>query len=409
LKTLFLNMKMMTRRLSTSLLICIFVAIITVFLGIYPQLIRETDEELTRTYNSVDVNCWIINKSDYSKPWISHGILSKLLESGLVDTYYAYTYGYVNYFQKDEWIELTGATDAPSDERMKLFRDRIYMESELIDYIYGVNCKDAHGACSRLCDQTMWLEGYDESCLSGDELVCMLPSHTGYMLGDYIPMKITLTSGDDSTKSIRGEYELWFQVVGLYPAQDVSENTLGGYCPIEALNKNLNGVAGIRSLTFYPSDNRRLEELKAYLTELELNGVNTLRAIVDDRVLQGTVAPLESNLALLKNLYLVFFGAVIAIGFFLCFLLARGRKPEYAVMRMLGESSLQVTFKALLEQFVLCLAGILLGALLLFLAGQGHADPATCGIILICYTFGAALAVLLTVRVNVMEILRDKE
>jgi len=43
-----------------------------------------------------------------------------------------------------------------------------------------------------------------------------------------------------------------------------------------------------------------------------------------------------------------------------------------------------------------------------------HADDVslrvtTCGIILACYTIGAALAVLLTVRVNVMEILRDKE
>ena len=78
-------------------------------------------------------------------------------------------------------------------------------------------------------------------------------------------------------------------------------------------------------------------------------------------------------------------------------------------MRMLGESRLQVTLKALLEQALLCLLGILLGAAVLLIAGQGMPDPAACGIILGCYTLGAALAVLLTVRVNVMEILRDKE
>ena len=77
-------------------------------------------------------------------------------------------------------------------------------------------------------------------------------------------------------------------------------------------------------------------------------------------------------------------------------------------MRMLGESRLQVTLKALLEQAALCLVGILLGCLLLLLTG-GIPDLATCGIILGCYTLGAALAVLMTVRVDVMDILRDKE
>ena len=112
---------------------------------------------------------------------------------------------------------------------------------------------------------------------------------------------------------------------------------------------------------------------------------------------------------MLEGLYMFFFALVIAIGFFLCFLLARGRKPEYAVMRLLGESAVKVTFKALLEQIVLCVCGIFLGTLVLTIAEQGSPNAVTCGIILVCYTLGATLAVLLTVRVNVMEILRDKE
>ena len=53
---------------------------------------------------------------------------------------------------------------------------------------------------------------------------------------------------------------------------------------------------------------------------------------------------------------------IAAIGFFISFLLAKGRKPEYAVMRMLGESRAQITIKALCKQFVLCLAGVIPGA-----------------------------------------------
>ena len=104
-----------------------------------------------------------------------------------------------------------------------------------------------------------------------------------------------------------------------------------------------------------------------------------------------------------------FFAVVAVIGFFLCFLLARSRKSEFAIMRMLGESVSRITVKALREQFVLCAAGIVLGAGTVTLTGSGQMEPAICGGILLCYTLGAAVAVMMTVHVNVMEILRDKE
>ena len=100
---------------------------------------------------------------------------------------------------------------------------------------------------------------------------------------------------------------------------------------------------------------------------------------------------------------------VTAIGFFISFLLARGRKPEYAVMRMLGESRAQITIKALCEQFVLCLAGVMLGAAAVGVLEKSSFQLGICAVILLCYTLGAAAAVMLTVRVNVMDILRDKE
>ena len=164
----------------------------------------------------------------------------------------------------------------------------------------------------------------------------------------------------------------------------------------------------IRSLSFIVADNHKLAEFKQQLYDMGL-GEGSVRAAIDDRILNGTVAPLESNLKLLRGLKKLFCAAVAAIAFFLCFLLARGRKPEYAVMRLLGESTAKITFKALVEQLFLCLMGIGLGMLMLGVIGQGSLNIATCGIIMACYTLGAAMAVLLTVRVNVMEILRDKE
>ena len=139
------------------------------------------------------------------------------------------------------------------------------------------------------------------------------------------------------------------------------------------------------------------------------SGENAIRAVIDDRILKGTVSPIESNLALLQGLYLLFFAVIAMIGFFISFLLARGRKPEYAVMRTLGESRTQITAKAILEQGTLCLVGIMIGSILVALTGLGRPDVLGSVLILLCYTSGAAVAVLLTVRVNVMDILRDKE
>ena len=131
--------------------------------------------------------------------------------------------------------------------------------------------------------------------------------------------------------------------------------------------------------------------------------------MIDDRILKGTVSPVESNLALLQGLYRLFFAVIAVIGFFISFLLARGRKPEYAVMRMLGESRTQITAKAILEQGTLCLVGVMIGSILVALTGLGRPDVLGSVLILLCYTLGAAAAVMLTVRVNVMDILRDKE
>ena len=78
-------------------------------------------------------------------------------------------------------------------------------------------------------------------------------------------------------------------------------------------------------------------------------------------------------------------------------------------MRLLGETEIQITGKALLEQAMLCAIGVVLGSVIVMISGLGQFSPLTCGGVLLCYSIGSALAVMLMVRVNVMEILRDKE
>ena len=78
-------------------------------------------------------------------------------------------------------------------------------------------------------------------------------------------------------------------------------------------------------------------------------------------------------------------------------------------MRMLGESRMKITMKALLEQFIFCLGGVALGAAAMAFMEAERFHAAICAVILLCYSLGAAAAVMLTVGVNVMDILRDKE
>ena len=78
-------------------------------------------------------------------------------------------------------------------------------------------------------------------------------------------------------------------------------------------------------------------------------------------------------------------------------------------MRLLGEKAGQITGKAVLEQAILCAIGVVLGSLIVMVSGLGQFSSLTCGGVLLCYSIGSALAVMLMVRVNVMEILREKE
>ena len=77
-------------------------------------------------------------------------------------------------------------------------------------------------------------------------------------------------------------------------------------------------------------------------------------------------------------------------------------------MRLLGEPAAQVVLKSLVEQGILCAVGVGLGTVLLLGKGGGIA-PTVCLVIVLGYCLGAALAVGLTVRVDVMCVLRDKE
>lgn len=406
------------RRKAACLLVVVSTMAATVFMLFYPSLIDNTRKRLEETYSSITVTGSILSE-DKIVPAVSGSMWKKMQQSGYFSSLYGSASFVIRTFPKDILEESAGEG---ASEQQKLIAFQNLLASFEEEDSSGVS--GSMKACSsfsaedelvRIREDIRWLEGYDESCLEGDERICIISDKWGYAPGDTIPL---LARVPVSKTQLEGIFHL--KVAGTYPGKITKFAAVMPLKTMEDLTIAATAVHkqagnpyawnfGLNAVYFTVRDNQQLDQIKAAITESGLRSNKLVRVRIDDRILKETVGPIESNLAQLEGSYLFFFVMIAAIGFLLSFLLARGRKPEYAVMRMLGESRLQITLKALLEQFVLCLGGVLLGAAAVGIIGQERFRPGICAAILLCYTVGAAVAVLLTVRVNVMDILRDKE
>ena len=406
------------RRKAACLLVVVSTMAATVFMLFYPSLIDNTRKRLEETYSSITVTGSILSE-DKIVPAVSGSMWEKMQQSGYFSSLYGSASFVIRTFPKDILEESAGEG---ASEQQKLIAFQNLLASFEEEDSGGVS--GSMKACSsfsaedelvRIREDIRWLEGYDESCLEGDERICIISDKWGYAPGDTIPL---LARVPVSKTQLEGIFHL--KVAGTYPGKITKFAAVMPLKTMEDLTVAATAVHkqagnpyawnfGLNAVYFTVRDNQQLDQIKAAITESGLRSNKLVRVRIDDRILKETVGPIESNLAQLEGSYLFFFVMIAAIGFLLSFLLARGRKPEYAVMRMLGESRLQITLKALLEQFVLCLGGVLLGAAAVGIIGQEGFRPGICAAILLCYTLGAAAAVTLTVRVNVMDILRDKE
>lgn len=406
------------RRKAACLLVVVSTMAATVFMLFYPSLIDNTRKRLEETYSSITVTGSILSE-DKIVPAVSGSMWEKMQQSGYFSSLYGSASFVIRAFPKDILEESAGEG---ASEQQKLIAFQNLLASFEEEDSGGVS--GSMKACSsfsaedelvRIREDIRWLEGYDESCLEGDERICIISDRWGYAPGDTIPL---LARVPVSKTQLEGIFHL--KVAGTYPGKITKFAAVMPLKTMEDLTAAATAVHkqagnpyawnfGLNAVYFTVRDNQQLDQIKAAITESGLRSNKLVRVRIDDRILKETVGPIESNLAQLEGSYLFFFVMIAAIGFLLSFLLARGRKPEYAVMRMLGESRLQITLKALLEQFVLCLGGVLLGAAAVGIIGQEGFRPGICAAILLCYTLGAAAAVTLTVRVNVMDILRDKE
>ncbi len=422
MKALTYIFRMALRRKAACLLVLLFTAAATVFMLFYPNLIDSTRLRLEEAYDSIPVSGWIINTADHNDPAVSAETWKDIQESPYFSELYASGRFNIRAFSKTKLSEKAGS-DPNRQKILQAFQTLLIGFDTALDEGYGFsgnmrsyNSFSANDELMRIKDDIQWLDGYDESCLEGNERVCILSSDWGYEPGDEIPMlaRILVNNKD----FLEGIFRV--TVVGTYPGKITEFSAVMPLKTHEDLCETATQICDevgnyyswdfkLNSLHFTVRDNRQLDEIKNFFAEKGFNSESGIKAKLDERIFKGTVEPIKSNLSMLESLYRFFFAMIICIGFFLSFLLARGRKAEYAVMRMLGESRLQVTFKALFEQTLLCLFGVLIAAAAVGYIVQNNVDAKICGLVLLCYSSGAAFAVVLTVRVKVMEILQNKD
>ena len=409
--TLYLRMTL--RRKASMILVILFTATVTVFLLLYPRLIDSTRQELENAYDykAVQVTAKILNPSGFGEPDIKVDVLDRLVKSGLLGDHQAVCKVNVNTAAK-AWMDARYDDYAPTDlERAKAYADdrsKLAKENKNISgwknphdtALTGITSLQVSDTLKQQASGTKWLDGYSEESLRGSEPVAVVSQDTDYALGDI--MIVAFQVGEQKFEPLQ------LKVVGIL-AVNVKETV---YCPLRGLQVICEEMEReyyfrLSYLTVTLVDTRKMEAFRDLLQSVAKDP--SIKISVDDRAYEGTIGPIRGNLQMLEGLYPVFFAAVAAIGFVLCFLLVRRRKQEFAVMRLLGETGMQITEKALLEQAMLCAIGVVLGTVIVLVSGLGEFSALTCGGVLLCYSIGSALAVMLMVRVNVMEILRDKE
>ena len=402
-----LYLRMALRRKVSVLLVVVFAAAVTGFLLSYPRLIDRTNVQLEHAYDSISIRGEALHKDGHSTPTLSRSLFYSIVDSGYLAEYKAGAnynavlpkfyelIGYCPGYAKND----PALAQALSDVFNQKKQTNSISRNDPLGTAKGITDLSVHASLYQVREDIQWLEGYDATCLTGAEAVALVPGSYGYALGDTFSMAFELPAGYTP---------LSLKVVGLVPLS--SETVV--FLPLKTLEqaylaKEETIVFSLSFLQFTLVDSRDLQDFETFLKTLSLGKQLNIR--LDDEIFHGTIDPIQSNLKMLQSLYPVFFAAVAAIGFVLCFLLVRRRKQEFAVMRLLGEKTWQITGKALLEQAMLCVIGIVLGAAVVLAGGFGQFSAVICIGVLLCYGIGSALAVMLMVRVNVMEILRDKE
>ena len=136
-----------------------------------------------------------------------------------------------------------------------------------------------------------------------------------------------------------------------------------------------------------------------------------LELLIHDEIIRTVVEPMERNLAILRTLYPISIAAAMVLGFGLSLLVMLTNIKTAAIMRVLGMPRTKTQLSLWLEQFIVCITGIIAGlAVLLTIGiGLGAAPLALAGMYFAGVTLGAAVGAFVINVKTPLELLQVRE
>lgn len=287
--------------------------------------------------------------------------------------------------------------------------------------LVGITSLSAAGELAQASQELVtWLDGYDESVLQGNELVCILPKS---MVSDdtQLPFEIQLhfesmKYNSKLTKNEKIEVDRTFKVVGVH------SNNSGIYCPlavVESLFARLERELIYDRIQGVLIDNFAIQDLydaaSKWFVKPNLSGERTpwdkngysyypFALKVDDSQLRAAAEALQNSLTINKICTALVFILSAAAGFFIGFLIIRSRKREIALMRTMGTPNRTIYKSFAFEQMLCVVVGTLLGGSY-FLWQPIERLAAFVGI----YFVGLSIALLIFLHTNLLTTIKEDE
>lgn len=277
-------------------------------------------------------------------------------------------------------------------------------------------------------------EGWDESLFAGSEKVCLLKKsdmeEQGFSYGDEIPFTVYYYVYVDERRDV-DILELGYmnlKVVGQindsYPVE--SREYPDMLVPFQTIwdafeERGVDFTA--EAVSFYVKDPLALNAFKAEMEQIGEDGLFEIykgegvrfsykgsALYVQDGIFITMADRLKTALRILTAFLIPMGILVFIIGYVISHLLANGRVKEFAMFRSLGVKQPGAVWVFWSEQFLLVLAGNVLGCLAALLIGQlGLKDIlSVCGTAFGGYMLGTTVALLLLARDKPLELLASE-
>lgn len=265
-----------------------------------------------------------------------------------------------------------------------------------------------------------YAEGYDFSSFEGTAQICLigedLAEKLGISPGDEIGLLSDLLYSalkEQDEEAVSKGYKT-YKVIGVVKSDDVNVRD-GIFAGIRSdLTRLFSVDFTVEHCEFTLADNDELDELDELLQKMK-NGSAMYSEMVSYHIDSGGLTNIERIRGLLESLFPIAVAAAVLIGLFGPLLVILQSAVEAAFLRVLGVTKKRTRCILVLEQILLCIAGIalVLGGLALYDPERfvrGIETFAACyGLYFLGCVCGAAVAAIQVTRHKVLELLQVKE